>query len=375
MLLTCRAPRFASFSLPKRLSLHAALWLGCLCCLFGSLVSAQASQTLTGKVNLEEVVYPITISSLVPTLTFQFQSTTNGSTVKRSAPLTSNGTYSFDPALPADTYNIAIKSSKWLQAVQKSVVIAANGTTTLADVSVLGGDAIDDNVIDSSDFGLLIGVYGTEITISGSGYDPLGDFNCDGSIDSSDFGILISNFGKVGASLYTVGLASSPTSLVGGGTVQITLTLSNGEPLASSENLMFDCSQAQAAFYTAGTISSPLENHPTVALHGYPASNQQPEQWIVDSYGVYTYQTTFAINTSSVNYPTKITIYGTFLNTRGGVTITLLPTNFHVDSVSMTPPAGANVPSFPKVSLAWDRLTSIDSSQYPLTIKRNGTGH
>ena len=61
------------------------------------------------------------------------------------------------------------------------------------------GDANNDNSVDSTDFGILIGAYGSSAAVPGSGYDPTADFNFDGSIDSTDFGILISEFGTVGA--------------------------------------------------------------------------------------------------------------------------------------------------------------------------------
>ena len=372
MLLTCGAPRFASFSLPKRLAFLAAVWLGCLWCFFGSLATAQANQTITGKVHLEDSVYPLTIPSLIPKLSFSFVSETNGATVSCSAPMSSSGAYSFNLSLPADTYSVGIKAPEWLQVVQKHIVIAANATINLADVSLLAGDAVEDNFVDSSDFGLFIGAFGGDITLAGSGYDPHCDFNCDGAIDSSDFALLIGNFGRAGDSLYTVILSSDQTSLVGGGSVQITLRFSGGAPLASSENLRFDCSQTQAATYTVGTISSPLENRPAVALQGYPASSGQTERWSVDSDQVYTYQTTFTIHTSSVNYPTPITIYGTFLNARGAVTLHLLPSNFRVENISMTTP-GPAVPSIPKTHLVWDTLPSLDANQYPLFVKRDDT--
>ena len=64
--------------------------------------------------------------------------------------------------------------------------------------ALLGGDANNDNSIDSSDFGILIGAFNSSSAVSGSGYDPTADFNSDGSVDSSDFGILIGNFNLTG---------------------------------------------------------------------------------------------------------------------------------------------------------------------------------
>ena len=44
----------------------------------------------------------------------------------------------------------------------------------------------------------VIGAYGSDASIPGSGYDPGADFNGDGFVDSTDFGLLIGNFGAMG---------------------------------------------------------------------------------------------------------------------------------------------------------------------------------
>ncbi len=54
------------------------------------------------------------------------------------------------------------------------------------------GDACDadldnDNIVAGSDFGLLLGVFGTA--------DPEADFDCDGVVAGSDFGFLLGRFG------------------------------------------------------------------------------------------------------------------------------------------------------------------------------------
>ena len=95
-------------------------------------------------------------------------------------------------------YDIAIKSDKNLQVVQKNVLITGSGT--LANVALPAGDANNDNSVGSTDFGLLIGAYGGDVTAPDSGYDSRADFNADGLIDSSDFGLLIGNYGAAGAS-------------------------------------------------------------------------------------------------------------------------------------------------------------------------------
>ena len=62
-----------------------------------------------------------------------------------------------------------------------------------------GGDANDDNFSDTTDFGLLVGCYGTSASVPGSGYDSNCDFNCDGFVDTTDFGILVGNYAAEGS--------------------------------------------------------------------------------------------------------------------------------------------------------------------------------
>ena len=54
-------------------------------------------------------------------------------------------------------------------------------------------------MVDSTDFGLLIGAFNSDASIPGTGYDPTADFNEDGFVDSTDFGLLIGNYGAIGA--------------------------------------------------------------------------------------------------------------------------------------------------------------------------------
>lgn len=104
--------------------------------------------------------------------------------------------YSVAPP-PPGTYDVAIKSDKSLRVLQTNVTI--NGAGTLADAFLPAGDANNDNSVDSSDFGLLIGTFNSSIAIPGSGYDPAEDFNYDGAVDSTDFGLLIGEYGIAGA--------------------------------------------------------------------------------------------------------------------------------------------------------------------------------
>ena len=99
--------------------------------------------------------------------------------------------------VPAGTYDVAIKNPRNLQVVLPNVTVA--DFTVLPDAFLGAGDANNDNSVDSSDFGVIIGAYNTTAAIPGDGYDPTADFNYDGVVDSTDFGLLIGEFGAQGA--------------------------------------------------------------------------------------------------------------------------------------------------------------------------------
>ena len=106
-----------------------------------------------------------------------------------------NGAYTLT-GIPFGTYDIAIKGEKNLRVVQPAVSIS--GSATLAGVTLPAGDGNNDNFCDTSDFGLLVGVYGADSSVPGSGYDPAADFNYDGFCDTGDFSLLVGNYGQQG---------------------------------------------------------------------------------------------------------------------------------------------------------------------------------
>lgn len=110
--------------------------------------------------------------------------------------LTTGGNFTLAP-IPPGIYDIAFKGLNTLRRVMPNVNLTSANQSNLA-VTLEPGDANNDNSCDSSDFGLLIGVFNTSKTNAGSGYDPACDFNNDGSVDSSDFGLLIGSYGQTG---------------------------------------------------------------------------------------------------------------------------------------------------------------------------------
>ena len=99
--------------------------------------------------------------------------------------------------IPSGVYDIAIKGAKNLQVVLPNIVISGN--VALPDVLLPAGDANNDNSCDTSDFGVLVGAYGGDSSVPGSGYDAAADFNFDGMVNTSDFGLLVGEYGNVGA--------------------------------------------------------------------------------------------------------------------------------------------------------------------------------
>ena len=167
--------------------------------------------TVTGRIALEGVMDLSLVSAAAPPGTFHLSFRTPGTTTElygrdvtlATAPGSEFGTYL--AAVPAGTYDVAIKGDKTLRAIQAGVVISGP-LGTVSDITLPAGDANNDNSVDSSDFGVLIGAFNTtaspvneESNGFGSGYDAAADFDYDGVVDSNDFALLIGNFNTFGA--------------------------------------------------------------------------------------------------------------------------------------------------------------------------------
>ena len=93
-------------------------------------------------------------------------------------------------------YDLRIKTPKNLAVVLHNVTVG--GVANLPDVTLPGGDADNNNTVDIGDFGILVNAYGSDASVSGSGYNAAADFNDDGVVDIGDFGILVNNYGTSG---------------------------------------------------------------------------------------------------------------------------------------------------------------------------------
>ena len=147
--------------------------------------------TVAGRVALEAEV----AAAAAQTVTFQFRPKDGSATFNQSASIKPDGFFNLTN-IPRKDYDLWIKGPKNL-----AKVVAVNTLNSDAhSVTALlpGGDANNDNSVDTTDFGVLVGVYGSDITVPGSGYDATADFNGDGSVDTTDFGILVGNYNAVG---------------------------------------------------------------------------------------------------------------------------------------------------------------------------------
>jgi len=107
--------------------------------------------------------------------------------------LDSGGNFSFTTALPAGTYDVAVKASHWLRRTQHNVVVGSGGSLSF---SLINGDINGDNTISLADFGQLKAAYGS---MSGnSNWNPNADLDGNGSVGLSDFGVLKLSYGLTG---------------------------------------------------------------------------------------------------------------------------------------------------------------------------------
>ena len=123
--------------------------------------------------------------------TFRVAGLPNWTTI---APVAPSGNFSL--LLPRGDYTLRAKGAKYL--AKNMTVAAAAGDVSGISAFLPAGDANNDNSVDSTDFGILIGAFNTDSSIPGSGYDPTADFNGDGFVDSTDFGLLVGEFNNSG---------------------------------------------------------------------------------------------------------------------------------------------------------------------------------
>ena len=155
------------------------------------ILPATPTTTVSGVVNLDGLAAAATPQ----TVRFQFRPTDGSAPFTLTAPVDATGAFSF-PNIPVVAYNLAMAGDKWLQKVIPLDLTA--DAPPVPNVTLPAGDANGDNVVDTTDFGILVGAYGGAASVAGSGYDLRADFNCDGFCDATDFGLLVGSYGQAG---------------------------------------------------------------------------------------------------------------------------------------------------------------------------------
>ena len=129
-------------------------------------------------------------------VTFVFRDfATNAPLFTRTASITANGNFTLS-GVGAGKYKVWVKGPKNLAKVL--VADATSGSAFGLSVTLPGGDANNDNVVDIADFGLLVNAYGSSTGAPGGSYDARADFNGDSTVDIGDFGILVNSYGTSG---------------------------------------------------------------------------------------------------------------------------------------------------------------------------------
>ena len=152
---------------------------------------ARLFPSVSGTITLES----LSASAPPQPVTLEFRPMDGTGSFRRSVSVNAGGAFTA-PNVPAKQYTLWIKGATWL--AETAPLDLTGGPVSGINVTLPAGDANGDNSVDSTDFGLLIGEYGSVTTGAGSGYNA-SDFNLDGSVDSTDFGLLIGNFGQAGA--------------------------------------------------------------------------------------------------------------------------------------------------------------------------------
>jgi len=122
--------------------------------------------------------------------TIEFR-TPNTTTVVNSYPivLDGSGNYSASP-VASGTFDVAVKFGHWLRSLLEDKVVTG-GVNNVMDFSCVNGDSDPSNAIDIFDLN-------KELTLFGSGPDPLADLDGNAVIDVFDLNTVLSKFGLVG---------------------------------------------------------------------------------------------------------------------------------------------------------------------------------
>ena len=93
------------------------------------------------------------------------------------------------------TTTIRAKGSTWL-AKNLGTYTLSNSALTGVNGSLINGDAVDNNVVDLSDYTVVLIAFNA--LPSSSNWNPRADLNGDATVDLTDYTIIVTNFNQVG---------------------------------------------------------------------------------------------------------------------------------------------------------------------------------
>jgi hypothetical protein len=94
--------------------------------------------------------------------------------------------------LPQDTYDVTVEMDRYLDGEKLGVFVPAGGLVTLTSVTLLGGDAIEDDIINILDLSFMGSRFG--LSEGDPGWDPQADINNDLTINILDIVLAAGNF-------------------------------------------------------------------------------------------------------------------------------------------------------------------------------------
>jgi hypothetical protein len=127
-------------------------------------------------------------------ITLEFRPTNGDPILTRCGLIGADGSYI--TAAPPGDYDVWIKAPKWL--AETTTADTTGGPVTGVNVTLLGGDANNDNGVDVFDLDVLIQSFDADPSAP-NWLNGAADFNCDESVDVFDLDILIRNFDELGA--------------------------------------------------------------------------------------------------------------------------------------------------------------------------------
>ena len=152
---------------------------------------APAAASVSGILNFQGIA----TNAPAQNVAFTFRSNDGSADIVQTLAVTASGVYTLT-GLFNKAGVLHIKPYKYLAA--NVSLDLSGGNLSGQNATLEPGDANNDNSVDSTDFGILIGAFNTQASIPGSGYDATADFNGDGFVDSTDFGLLIGSFNMQG---------------------------------------------------------------------------------------------------------------------------------------------------------------------------------